>query len=76
MLHDFKPNFFIKLKNFLSSNSGIEKFVTINQTFTSTEIKKLTNNKAGRNDAVTKNFIPGRDVLSDILAYEYSNLKV
>jgi len=67
------PNRKGKLKDFLSSNSGIEKFVTINQTFTSSEIKKLTNNQAGRNDAVTKKFIPGRDLLSEILAYEYSN---
>ena len=33
----------------------------------------MTNNQAGRNDAVTKKFIPGRDLLSEILAYEYSN---
>ncbi len=71
-----QPNRKGKLKQFLASDTGIEKFNTINQTFTLSEIMKLTNGQAGNSVGVKNAIVPTRDILSDILAFEYSNYLV
>ncbi len=71
-----QPNRKGKLKQFLKSDSKIEKFVTINQTFTRSEIRKLTNEQSGNDNYELVTITKTRDALSDVLAYEYSNYLV
>ena len=65
-----------KLKELLKSNSEIENFVTINQTFTDAEIAKLTNEIARPDKLPGNGSHKSNDLLSKILANEYSNYLV
>lgn len=66
-----------KLKQILSSTSGIDNFISINQTFTDAEIVKLTNHFVGLSKPNRSEVSQSsRDLLSEILAFEYSNYLV
>lgn len=63
-----------KLKQILRSNSKTNSFISINQTFTDLEIEKLTAQLIQLDKSSSEeSFISSGDLLSDILAYEYSN---
>lgn len=66
-----------KLKQLLNSNSGVENFVSINQTFTDSEIEKLTGHFVKVNKDKSSDHIDNsKDLLSEILAFEYSTYLV
>lgn len=71
-----RPNRIGKLKAFLLTDSAINKFLIINQTFTKSEISKLTGGRINAGNVGISLELKTRDVLSDILAYEYSNYLV